>query len=59
MKILMVSSEARPFCKTGGLTDVTYSLSKELAMMGEEVSIIIPYYDLIKEKKIFSAIQVC
>ena len=52
MKIVMIASEARPFCKTGGLADVTYSLSKELAMMGEEVSIILPYYDLIKEKKI-------
>ena len=45
MKILMVASESRPFCKTGGLADVVYSLSKELAVLGEEVSIIIPYYD--------------
>ena len=47
MKIVMVSSEARPFCKTGGLADVVYSLSKELAVLGEEVSIILPYYDSI------------
>ena len=47
MKIVMVSSEARPFCKTGGLADVVYSLSKELAVLGEEVSIILPYYDAI------------
>ena len=45
MKIVMVSSESRPFCKTGGLADVVYSLSKELAVLGEDVSIIIPYYD--------------
>ncbi len=45
MKILMVASESRPFCKTGGLADVVYSLSKELAVLGEEVSIVIPYYD--------------
>ena len=45
MKILMVASESRPFCKTGGLADVVYSLSKELAVLGEEVSIIVPYYD--------------
>ena len=47
MKIVMVSSESRPFCKTGGLADVVYSLSKELVVQGEEVSIILPYYDAI------------
>ena len=41
----MVASESRPFCKTGGLADVVYSLSKELAVLGEDVSIILPYYD--------------
>ena len=45
MKIVMVASESRPFCKTGGLADVVYSLSKELVVLGEEVSIIVPYYD--------------
>ena len=45
MKIVMVASESRPFCKTGGLADVVYSLSKELAVQGEDVSIILPYYD--------------
>ena len=47
MKIVMVASESRPYCKTGGLADVVYSLSKELAVQGEEVSIILPYYDTI------------
>ena len=47
MKIVMVASESRPYCKTGGLADVVYSLSKELAVQGEEVSIILPYYDAI------------
>ena len=50
MKIVMVSSEARPFCKTGGLADVVYSLSKELAVLGEDVSIIIPFYDTIRRQ---------
>ena len=50
MKIFMVASESRPFCKTGGLADVVYSLSKELAVLGEDVSIILPYYDLIARK---------
>ena len=54
MKIVMIASEARPFCKTGGLADVTYSLSKELASMGENVSIILPFYDVIKNNPKFN-----
>ena len=50
MRIVMVASEAKPFCKTGGLADVTYSLSKELTVMGEEVSIIIPFYETIRAR---------
>ena len=48
MKIAMVASESRPFCKTGGLADVVYSLSKELVIMGEEVMVILPFYQAIK-----------
>ena len=43
----MVASEARPYCKTGGLADVVYSLGKELANIGEDVSVILPYYSSI------------
>lgn len=50
MKICMVTGESRPLCKTGGLADVCYSLSKELVSMGEEVSIILPFYTQIKQK---------
>ena len=50
MKIVMVASEARPFCKTGGLADVVYSLSKELVKMGEEVSVFLPFYDSIRRQ---------
>ena len=50
MKIAMVCSEANPFIKTGGLADVTYSLSKEMAKLGEEVTIILPLYNQIKAK---------
>ena len=50
MKIAMVASEARPFCKTGGLADVSYALSKELVSMGNEVEVIVPYYASVKEK---------
>ena len=49
MKIAMIASESRPFCKTGGLADVVYSLSKELTIMGEEVMVVIPFYQSIKD----------
>ena len=52
MKIAMICSEANPFIKTGGLADVTYSLSKELVKMGEEVMIALPYYNQIKAKQL-------
>jgi len=55
----MVASEARPLCKTGGLADVIYSLSKELAVMGEEVFIILPYYRFIKQSTRPSVKKVC
>ena len=48
MRIAMVASEARPFCKTGGLADVVYSLSKELTIIGEEVMVILPFYQTVK-----------
>ncbi len=44
MKILMVSSEANPYAKTGGLADVVYALAKELTIKGEEAAIVLPYY---------------
>ena len=59
MKILMVASESRPFSKTGGLADVTYSLSLELVKMGEEVSIITPFYRSIKNKNYDRAENIC
>ena len=44
MNILMVTSEALPFSKSGGLGDVVYSLSREYVKLKEKVSIIVPYY---------------
>lgn len=48
MKILMVASESAPLAKTGGLADVVYALSKELAILGEEVSVVLPFYATIR-----------
>ncbi len=48
MKILMCASESTPLAKTGGLADVVHALSAELVKKGHEVSIVIPYYDKIR-----------
>ena len=52
MKIVNVASEANPLVKSGGLGDVVYSLSRELAKAGHEVSIILPYYKVVKDKNV-------
>ena len=44
MKILFATSEAVPFCKTGGLADVAGSLPQALAQAGNEVEVILPLY---------------
>jgi starch synthase len=40
----MVSSEAAPFAKTGGLADVLGALPKALVEEGEEVAVVLPLY---------------
>jgi starch synthase len=51
MKILMVSSEAVPFAKTGGLADMVSALSITLARLGHEVKIVIPrYYSIDRDR---------
>ena len=52
MKIAMVASECNPFVKTGGLADVIYSLSRELAKQGHEVFVFLPYYKKLKDKQL-------
>lgn len=46
MRILMVSSEAVPFSKSGGLADVATSLSIALSQLGNDVRLVIPGYAL-------------
>ncbi len=50
MKILMAASEATPLAKTGGLADVVHALSAELVKLDNEVAIVLPYYQSIREK---------
>ena len=44
MKILLATSEAVPFAKTGGLADVCGALPLELARLGHEPTLIMPAY---------------
>ena len=50
MKILYATSEAVPFCKTGGLADVAGSLPAALAEQGAEVAVVLPLYRRVKER---------
>src|ERR1700722_1246477 len=43
-RILMITSEAAPFAKTGGLADVLGALPPALARLGDEVAVLLPLY---------------
>ena len=47
-KILFVTSEAHPLIKTGGLADVSGSLPKALAELGEDIHLVMPNYQGIR-----------
>ena len=49
-KILMCSSEAAPFAKTGGLGDVLGALPQALAKLGNDVRVVLPKYGCITEE---------
>ncbi|NTU60387.1 MAG: glycogen/starch synthase, partial [Deltaproteobacteria bacterium] len=50
MRIWMVGSEMGPFSKTGGLGDVMGALPGELARLGCEVTVVIPYLPSMGER---------
>jgi starch synthase len=47
MRIAILTSEAVPFAKTGGLADVSGALPKALAQQGVDAKLILPLYDQI------------
>jgi starch synthase len=50
MKIALISSEAVPFSKTGGLADVAGTLYREYCRMGLETSLFVPLYRATRQK---------
>ena len=52
MKILMVTAEAVPFAKTGGLADMVSALALSLSKLGHDVKIVMPRYYKIDRKKL-------
>ena len=47
--VLVVAAECRDLAKVGGLGDVVRDLSKALKYLGIPVSIVMPYYDTVKQ----------
>ena len=50
-RILMVTSEASPFAKTGGLGDVLGSLPAALVRQGEDVAVVLPRYRIAETRE--------
>ncbi len=60
-RVLMVSSEAAPFAKTGGLADVLGALPPELNALGDECAVVLPRYgaiDVSKAEKVYERMRV-
>ena len=54
MYIVMLASECAPVAKIGGLGDVVYGLSREIAKRGHAVEIILPKYDCMRYDHIYN-----
>src|SRR5262245_52748220 len=48
MRIVLASSGAVPFSKTGGLADVSSALAKALRQLGHDVWLVVPHYPKIR-----------
>jgi len=50
MRILLATTEAVPFAKTGGLADVAGAIPKSLRTLEQDVALFLPYYRHAREK---------
>ncbi|MDQ6706087.1 MAG: glycogen/starch synthase, partial [Acidobacteriota bacterium] len=60
-RILMVSSEAAPYAKTGGLADVAGALPAALHRLGHEITTLIPRYAVLQttpSRRVWDALPV-
>jgi len=60
-RVLMVSSEAAPLAKTGGLADVVGALPAALRAFGDEVAVLIPRYgsiDLRGARRVYDSLPI-
>src|SRR5579872_4351427 len=60
-RVLMVSSEAAPLAKTGGLADVVGALPNALRSCGDDAAVVIPRYgsiDLRGMRRVYDALPV-
>jgi len=51
--ILMATSEAVPFAKSGGLADAVSELAQELDRAGHDVRVLMPRYDSIRRERLY------
>ena len=49
MRILIVTPEANPFARTGGLAEVIYALAWALVKLGHQVAVVLPLYRQVRE----------
>ncbi len=49
MRILIVTPEANPFARSGGLAEVISDLARTLAKLGHEVKVVMPLYRQVRE----------
>lgn len=49
LNVIFVSPEAAPFCKTGGLADVSGALPAALKKLGCNVTVFLPYYRTVED----------
>jgi starch synthase len=49
MRILMVTPEANPYARSGGLAEVIYALAWALVKLGHQVTVVLPLYRAVRE----------